>query len=94
MRTVVERLATKPWLELTGYLIGMGAATVAVLADISRSRSYDPAICAVVGGHYCDEPLLPPAIGWVLVAVGVIALVLVFAAIGLKLWQRMQEPTT
>lgn len=94
MRRVVERLATKPWLELTGHITGMSLATIAVLVDVSRSRSHDPALCATVGGHYCDESLLPPAIGWALVAVGVAALVLVFVAIGLKLSRRAREPTT
>ena len=94
MRSVIERLATKPWLELTGSITAMGVATVAVLLDISRSSSYDPARCATAGGDYCDEPLLPTAIGWALVAVGVVALVLVFVAIGLKLFRGTQEPPT
>jgi hypothetical protein len=91
---VIERLATKPWLELTGSLTAMGAATAAVLLDISRSRSYDPVQCATAGGHHCDEPLLPTAIAWGLVAVGVAAVLLVFVAIGLKVSRRAQDPPT
>jgi hypothetical protein len=77
---------------LTGHLIGMAGATAAVLVDVTRSRSYDPALCATAGGHYCDQSLLPPALGWSLVAVGIAALLLVFVAIGLKFWRAQQVP--
>jgi hypothetical protein len=90
MRTLVERLSAKPWSELIGGITGMGAATTAVLLDVSRSRSYDPALCATAGGRYCDEPLLPPALGWALVAFGVTVLLLVVVAMGLKLWRGVQ----
>jgi hypothetical protein len=59
MLKMVDRLASKGWLELTGSLTGMAVATVTALFDAYKSASYDPALCATSGGIYCEKPLLP-----------------------------------
>jgi hypothetical protein len=93
MFKVIDRLANKGWLELTGFITGMGLATSGALLDAARSSSYDPALCAISGNSYCDGPLLPPAIDSALVGFGAFLLLLVFIAMGLKLWRASRIQT-